>query len=174
MSRKFKFKMPHSYVIIFIMIVVAFIMGNVIDAGEFDRITDTDGNTVVVPGSYHKIPNIGISLFQMFMGIQQGFVDGARIIFFVVFAYAFVYMIIKNGSSIIYLGVAVGFASATINPFTIGIAQQVAGVKLFSGVEYRIVCFIVFITISILYVWRYAHKIKQDPTKSLLYGENKI
>ena len=88
MSRKLKFKMPHSYVIIFIMIVVAFIMGNVIDAGEFDRITDADGNTVVVPGSYHKIPNIGISLFQMFMGIQQGFVDGARIIFFVVFAYA--------------------------------------------------------------------------------------
>ena len=38
MSRKFKFKMPHSYVIIFIMIIVAFIMGNVIDAGEFDRI----------------------------------------------------------------------------------------------------------------------------------------
>ena len=98
MSRKFKFKMPHSYVIIFIMIIVAFIMGNVIDAGEFDRITDADGNTVVVPGSYHKIPNIGISLFQMFMGIQQGFVDGARIIFFVVFAYAFVYMIIKNGT----------------------------------------------------------------------------
>ena len=76
------------------------------------------------------------------------------------------------GSSIIYLGVAVGFASATINPFTIGIAQQVAGVKLFSGIEYRIVCFIVFISISIIYVWRYAHKIKQDPTKSLLYGEN--
>jgi len=209
-------------------------MGNLIDAGEFERITDAAGNTVVVPGSYHKIPNIGISIFQMFMGIQQGFVDGGRIIFFVVFAYAFVFMIIKNGtfdaivgfllrkvgnrieliipigmlvfgilgstiglfeetyglipvfmaiatvvgydaivgSSIIYLGVAVGFASATINPFTIGIAQQVAGVKLFSGIEYRIICFVVFMTISIAYVWRYAHKIKQDPTKSLLYGEN--
>ena len=234
MFRKGKFKMPHSYVIIFMMIVLAFIMGNLIDAGEFERITDTAGNTVVVPGSYHKIPNIGISIFQMFMGIQQGFVDGGRIIFFVVFAYAFVFMIIKNGtfdaivgfllrkvgnrieliipigmlvfgilgstiglfeetyglipvfmaiatvvgydaivgSSIIYLGVAVGFASATINPFTIGIAQQVAGVKLFSGIEYRIICFVVFMTISIAYVWRYAHKIKQDPTKSLLYGEN--
>ena len=76
------------------------------------------------------------------------------------------------GSSIIYLGVAVGFASATINPFTIGIAQQVAGVKLFSGIEYRIICFVVFMTISIAYVLRYAHKIKQEPTKSLLYDEN--
>jgi hypothetical protein len=98
MFRKGKFKMPHSYVIIFMMIVLAFIMGNLIDAGEFERITDATGNTVVVSGSYHKIPNIGISIFQMFMGIQQGFVDGGRIIFFVVFAYAFVFMIIKNGT----------------------------------------------------------------------------
>lgn len=51
------------------------------------------------------------------------------------------------GSSLIYIGVTVGFASATINPFTIGIAQQVAGVPLFSGIGYRIVCFVVFMTI---------------------------
>ena len=45
MFRKGKFKMPHSYVIIFMMIVLAFIMGNLIDAGEFERITDAAGNT---------------------------------------------------------------------------------------------------------------------------------
>lgn len=74
------------------------------------------------------------------------------------------------GSSIIYIGVAVGFASATINPFTIGVAQQVAGVPLFSGIGYRIFCFVIFMTISIIYVWRYAHRVKNDSTKSLLYG----
>ncbi|MCI5725379.1 TIGR00366 family protein, partial [Fusobacterium sp.] len=185
-----------------------------------------------IPGSYHKIENIGMNLFDFFMSIQDGFVKSANIIFFVIFAYSFVYMIIKNGtfdavvgfllrkvgrrieliipigmivfgilgstmglyeetyglipvfmaiasvigydaivgSSIIYLGVAVGFASATINPFTIGVAQQVAGVPLFSGIGYRIFCFIVFMAISIIYVWRYAHKIKDNPTQSLLYG----
>nr|WP_293994321.1 TIGR00366 family protein [uncultured Fusobacterium sp.] len=226
------FKMPHSYVIIFSMLVLAFIMGNVIDAGEYERIANEAGKMVVIPGSYHKIENIGMNLFDFFMSIQDGFVKSANIIFFVIFAYSFVYMIIKNGtfdavvgfllrkvgrrieliipigmivfgilgstmglyeetyglipvfmaiasvigydaivgSSIIYLGVAVGFASATINPFTIGVAQQVAGVPLFSGIGYRIFCFIIFMTISIIYVWRYAHKIKDNPTKSLLYG----
>lgn len=56
------------------------------------------------------------------------------------------------GGSVIYLGVAVGFAAATINPFTIGIAQEVAGVKMFSGLGYRILCFVVFMGISIWYV----------------------
>ena len=75
------------------------------------------------------------------------------------------------GGSVIYLGVAVGFAAATINPFTIGIAQEVAGVKMFSGLGYRILCFVVFMGISIWYVWRYARRIQKDPTKSYLYGE---
>ena len=75
------------------------------------------------------------------------------------------------GGSVIYLGVAVGFAAAPINPFTIGIAQEVAGVKMFSGLGYRILCFVVFMGISIWYVWRYARRIQKDPTKSYLYGE---
>ena len=69
------------------------------------------------------------------------------------------------GGSIIYLGVAIGFAAATINPFTIGIAQEVAGVALFSGLGYCIFCFVVFMTIAIVYVMHYANKIKNEPLK---------
>lgn len=74
------------------------------------------------------------------------------------------------GGSIIYLRVAIGFAAATINPFTIGIAQEVAGVALFSCLGYRIFCFVVFTTIAIVYVMHYANKIKKDPSKSYLHG----
>lgn len=233
MGRRREFRIPHSYVIIFTMLLVVFIMGNLINAGEFERIANESGKMVVVPNSYRSVDKIGISIFEFFLSIQQGFTDSAKIIFFVVFAYSFVYMIIKNGTfdaviglilkkvgkkieliipvgmivfgilgstmglfeetyglipifmaiasvvgydaivggSIIYLGVAIGFASATINPFTIGIAQQVAGVPLFSGIGFRIFCFIFFMTISIAYVWRYARKIQKDPTKSLLFNE---
>lgn len=41
---------------------------------------------------------------------------------------------------------------------------------MFSGSGFRIVCFIIFITASILYTWRYARKVKNDPTKSVIYG----
>lgn len=74
------------------------------------------------------------------------------------------------GGSIVYVAVSVGFAAATINPFTIGVAQQVSGVPLFSGIEYRILCFVVYMSVTILYVWRYAKKVKNNPEKSILYG----
>ena len=72
----------------------------------------------------------------------------------------------------VYIAVAVGFAEATINPFTIGIAQEVSQVPLCSGLGYRIFCFVIFMGISIIYVWRYAEKVRKHPEKSILAGEN--
>jgi len=78
------------------------------------------------------------------------------------------------GGSIVYLAVFTGFASATFNPFTIGIAQSTAGVPLYSGLGFRIIAWIVFMGLLIAYVMRYADKVKKDPTKSLLYVEGKV
>ena len=52
-----------------------------------------------------------------------------------------------------------------------GTFDRVEDVKMFSGLGYRILCFVVFMGISIWYVWRYARRIQKDPTKSYLYGE---
>ena len=78
------------------------------------------------------------------------------------------------GGSVVYLSVFTGFASATFNPFTIGIAQSIAGVPLYSGLGFRVICWIVFMSILIVYVMRYASKVRKDPTKSLLYVEGKV
>lgn len=74
------------------------------------------------------------------------------------------------GGAIVYLAVFTGFAAATFNPFTIGIAQAIAEVPTYSGLGYRIICFIIFMSILIIYVMKYAAKVKKNPTKSLLYG----
>lgn len=73
------------------------------------------------------------------------------------------------GGASIYLAVFTGFASATLNPFTIGIAQTIAGVPIYSGLGFRIVCWFVFMTILICYVMRYANRVRRDPTQSLLH-----
>ena len=229
------FKMPHTYVIIFGMVLLTALLANIVPAGEFTRVLDeASGKMVVVADSFHYLPKTGCSLFEIFTSIQLGFIDGAQIIFFIVFAYAFVYMLLKNGTfdavvgavlrkignrvhllipicmiafgilgstiglfeetygllpifisiaialgfdaivggSIVYIAVAVGFAAATINPFTIGIAQEVSQVPLFSGLGYRVFCFVIFMGISIIYVWRYAEKVRKHPEKSILAGEN--
>ncbi len=78
------------------------------------------------------------------------------------------------GFAIIAVGEFVGFMGGTLNPYTVGIAQAISGVELYSGTGYRIVCFAVFMTISILYVMLYGRKIKKNPRLSVVYGEHNI
>ncbi|MGD9977272.1 MAG: YfcC family protein [Bacteroidales bacterium] len=73
------------------------------------------------------------------------------------------------GVSLCFLGAGLGFASALLNPFTIGIAQGLSGIPLFSGIEYRFVIWLVINTVGIGYVLWYAHKIKRDPKLSPVY-----
>lgn len=68
------------------------------------------------------------------------------------------------GVLMVYVAAHVGFAGAMLNPFTIGIAQDMAGIPLFSGIEYRIVCWIVLMAIAIAFVLWYAAKVKRTGT----------
>lgn len=63
MEKKKRFKMPHAYVIIFIMTVITAILANIIPAGTFDRVEDASGNSVVVADSFHHVDKIGCSIF---------------------------------------------------------------------------------------------------------------
>jgi len=76
------------------------------------------------------------------------------------------------GVSMVFLAAGLGFAGALLNPFTIGIAQGIAGIPLFSGIEYRFVCWVVINIVGIAYVLNYAAKIRKDPTKSPVYEED--
>lgn len=66
------------------------------------------------------------------------------------------------------LPVGVGFSSATVNPFSVGVAQTIAELPLFSGIGYRILVLVVMTTMTIIYVLTYAKKIQKDPSKSLV------
>jgi len=76
------------------------------------------------------------------------------------------------GVAIPFLGAGVGFAGAFLNPFTVGIAQGIAEVPLFSGLGYRFLLWIASTAIAILFVMRYASRIKKDPTLSLTYEDD--
>lgn len=70
------------------------------------------------------------------------------------------------GVSIPFLGAAAGFAAAFFNPFTVGIAQSIAGLPLYSGLTYRLVTWVVGTAVVIAYVMAYARRIKRDPSLS--------
>lgn len=229
---KKQFKFPHTYVILFIVIILAVAATYFIPAGEFDRVVnEATGRTVAAAGTYHRVEQSPVGLFDLFVNVQKGMINAANIIFFIFFAYGYVYMVIKTGAfygainklliimkgkenlvipifmlvfgisgstfgmfeetyglipvfvglaiamgydaivgmSVVGLAVATGFASATINPFTVGIAQGIAELPLFSGLSFRIVVFIAFMGLAIWYTMRYANKVKKDPKLSIVY-----
>lgn len=78
------------------------------------------------------------------------------------------------GFAIVLLGIGVGFAAALMNPYTIVIAQSIAGIPIYSNMGLRVAIFIVFSTVAIWWIFRYGKKIKNDPTKSLMNGEESL
>lgn len=73
------------------------------------------------------------------------------------------------GVCLCFLAAGLGFAGALLNPFSIGIAQGLSGIPLFSGLEYRLFIWLVVNSIGIGYVLRYAHRIKCNPRLSPVY-----
>lgn len=73
------------------------------------------------------------------------------------------------GMSILAIGC--GFATGICNPFTVGIAQQLAGLPMFSGAPLRIFSFALIYVCLTGFLIRYAKRIEANPEKSVLYGK---
>ncbi len=73
------------------------------------------------------------------------------------------------GVCLVYVAAHVGFSGAFLNPFTVGIAQDLAGLPLFSGMEYRFVCWCVLNLLLITFVLLYAARVKKNPRSSIMY-----
>jgi uncharacterized ion transporter superfamily protein YfcC len=76
------------------------------------------------------------------------------------------------GVCIPFIGAASGFAGAFFNPFTVGIAQGIAGLPLYSGIGYRLIIWSVGTAIAITVVMRYASRVLKDPKISPTYEED--
>jgi uncharacterized ion transporter superfamily protein YfcC len=73
------------------------------------------------------------------------------------------------GVCMVYVAAHIGFSGAMLNPFTIGIAQGIADIPLFSGLGYRAVCWVILTIIGIVFVLIYANKVKKNPKGSIVY-----
>jgi len=235
-EKKKTFQMPHAYIILCIIVVLCTILTWILPAGNFERVYDEElGRNVVVPGSYTRTESTPVGPWGMMKSLYDGVVEASDIIFFILFAASYVYVLSETGAlnaltgwllrklgnkdyliipvfmllfglggttfgmfeetyglipafiviaitlgydrivggSIVFVGVCTGFSSATLNPFTIGVASAVAEIPLISTkiMIVRIITFVLFMSLSIWYVMRYASKIRKDPTKSYMYGD---
>ena len=75
-----------------------------------------------------------------------------------------------TGLCLVYVAAHVGFSGAFLNPFTIGIAQDLASIPMFSGMEYRFFCWLVLTAILIAVVLCYAARVRRNPESSIMYS----
>ena len=75
------------------------------------------------------------------------------------------------GTGLAIIGSTVGFTSGLMNTFTTGVAQQIVGLPLFSGIGFRSVGLIVFYLIGLAGLYSYCRKIKKNPQASLMSEE---
>ena len=73
-------------------------------------------------------------------------------------------------AGMVVTGYGIGYGVSAFNPFTVLIAQQLADIPVYSGLELRLAIFIPFVLIGFHHVWSYSQKVLDDPTKSLVAG----
>lgn len=92
------FHVPHTYVILFTIIVLATIGTYFIPAGVYDRIKDPNtGRTIVDVASFHYVDQTPVGIFDMFKSVPVGMIKAASIVFFVFIAGGSFTMITATG-----------------------------------------------------------------------------
>lgn len=235
-KRKFIFRVPNSYLLIFSLLVFIAALTWIIPGGEYERAV-IDGREVVVQNSFKYVDSNPQGFFDLFISPLKGFVEAALIIGFILivggafnvlaeteainslinklavahrsssflqkmfipvlfFMFSlggatfgmneeiipFVLILVPIclalgydsiiGVAIPLVGAHVGFASAYLNPFNVGIAQGIADVPLFSGIGYRVICWLISTFVAIGFLLYYVKKLSRKPEISPMFIED--
>jgi len=153
--------------------VIAFIL---IIGGAFGVILKTGAIEALIHASLRKYSNSAFILIPLLFvifslgGAIFGMGESAM-----AFAMIVVPLMISLGYDsivavmITYVATQIGFATSWMNPFSVAIAQSIAGIPVMSGSGFRILMWIFFTSLGIIFTLNYANKIKKAPSKSLVY-----
>ncbi|MEW6030317.1 MAG: YfcC family protein [Chloroflexota bacterium] len=114
-----------------------------------------------------------VSLAFMFLGATLGTFEEVVLLVPVMIALSYSLgwdALVGLGMSI--LATNMGFSAAISNPYTLGVAQGLAELPLFSGAWLRAIVFAVIYFIFMAFLSAYARKIDKDPTASLVHAED--
>lgn len=144
--------------------------------GVFKRTEAIDSAIIAVAKAHKNSKTVRILLIPIFMILFSlaGAIFGMSeevipfILVFVPMALMLGYDTV-TGVAIPFVAAGAGFAGAFLNPFTVGIAQNVAQLQLFTGLEYRIICWFIITATAMFFVIRYATRVKKNPELSITY-----
>ncbi|XUB36248.1 C4-dicarboxylate anaerobic carrier [Enterococcus sp. DIV0876] len=71
--------------------------------------------------------------------------------------------------TVTYVASQIGNATSWMSPFSVAVAQGIAGIPVLSGATFRIIMWVVVTALSAAYLMIYAEKVRKQPEKSLTY-----
>lgn len=71
----------------------------------------------------------------------------------------------------LYMGSSIGTMFSTVNPFSSVIASNAAGISFTNGLAFRAVGLVIAVIITVVYIIRYAEKVKKNPEKSIIFSQ---
>jgi uncharacterized ion transporter superfamily protein YfcC len=74
---------------------------------------------------------------------------------------------------ILFLGTQAGYIGATINPFSVLLAQAIAGIHGNPQLWLRAIAWVVFTLLAIVYTMWYAHGVRKNPESSPVFSSDK-
>jgi len=80
-KKRKKLKVPHIFVILFLMIALASLVSYIIPAGQFERVANESGAEIIQPGTFEYIEASPVTFFEFMFAIPDGFIQTAEIIF---------------------------------------------------------------------------------------------
>ncbi|MBR2802488.1 MAG: YfcC family protein [Erysipelotrichaceae bacterium] len=232
--KKKRFEVPHTYVLLLVMVLICALLALVVPAGAYETAKDVaTGRTIKVPGTFQYLEgSSAMNFFDVMKEFVFGMESSSDIIFFIfilggaftivqdtgamaggihalvrrygkrqdliLILFIFIFSIFGGtigmaeevivfvplvvmlcrqfkldrmvALAVCMIGARVGFTTGLINPFTVGVAQGLSGLPMYSGLAYRLIWYALILVVTCWYILRYAHKIQKDPTSSIMYG----
>ena len=133
-----------------------------VDAGIHAMINRTKGREIILIPVLFTLFSLGGAVF----GMGEEAIPFAMVIVPLTIAMGYDAVV---AVCITYCATQIGFGASWMNPFGLAIAQGIAGVPVMSGAGFRIVMWVVFTAVGILFTMVYARKIKKNPMASVAY-----
>jgi uncharacterized ion transporter superfamily protein YfcC len=77
------------------------------------------------------------------------------------------------GIAAIYAGSSIGCMFSTVNPFSVVIASNAAGINFNAGLSFRLIGLIIGTVLTAAFIIRYAKRVKADPEYSIIYEDKR-
>jgi uncharacterized ion transporter superfamily protein YfcC len=164
---------PGSAVVITIIVFIILVAGAFAVLDKSGILNAAIARLVRAFGGRKYLLLLGITFFFMVLGAFLGLFEEVVPLTPIMIALAYYLgwdVLVGLGMSI--LATNMGFSAALTNPFTIGVAQKIAGLPLFSGLGFRVVIFLVVYALLAAFLVTYARRIERRPESSLVYQDD--